>query len=110
MKRFTASELWEKEWFLNLNPRLKLFWIYLTMRCDCAGVWEPNFPLASFMIGDKVSEKDMKEFDDKILLLANGKWWLTKFIGFQYGELSESCPAHKPIFKSIHKNGLKSKK
>ena len=110
MKRFAASEVWDKAWFRRLPPRLKSFWFYLMLRCDCSGVWEPDFDLASFVIGEPVSQDDMQAFGDRVCQLQSGKWWLTGFIHFQYGELSTSCPAHKPVFRLIDKNGLTKNK
>jgi hypothetical protein len=85
---------------------MKAFWFYLLLKVDCSGVWEPDFELASFVIGDKVSESDMVLFDDRVVKLETGKWWLTGFIRFQYGELSSSCGPHKAVLKQISKNGL----
>ncbi|WP_050785585.1 hypothetical protein [Pedosphaera parvula] len=105
-KRFTATEKWEKEWFQQLTPRLKCFWLYLCDHCDAAGVWEPNFGLASYKIGDKVSPASMKEFGDRVHLLPSGKYWISGFIAFQYPKLSRECKPHIPIFRSIEANGL----
>jgi hypothetical protein len=106
VKRFIASETWDQSWFRKLTPQMKSFWFYLLLKVDCSGVWEPDFELASFVIGGKVVESDMSQFGDRVLKLASGKWWLTGFIRFQYGELSESCGPHKAVFKMIAKNGL----
>ncbi len=67
--------------------------------------------LADFQIGFKETGIDWKGFiaacDDRIEQLENGKLFVVKFIGFQYGEqLSENCKAHNPVFKSLHKNSL----
>jgi hypothetical protein len=105
-KRFVETELWKKEWFRKLPPRLKSFWFYLIMNCDCSGVWEPDFEQASFSIGEKVVKKDLESFGDRIEQIENGKWWLNTFISFQNGELSERCPAHKPIIKAVLKHKL----
>ena len=105
-KRFVASELWDKDWFRMLTPKQKVFWYYLIQKCDCAGVWEPNFALATFCIGETITEKDLAAFGDRVEKLPNGKWWLNSFISFQNGELRESCGAHIPIIKSVLKNKL----
>jgi len=106
MKRFVASELWEKPWYRKLPPHLKSFWMYLIHRCDHAGVWEADFEAASFHIGHEVTESDMTVFGDRVVKLPSGKWWLTTFMEFQYGSLSDASPAHKPVFISIEKNRL----
>lgn len=105
-KRFTDTQIWEKEWFMALSPKLKCLWRYLTERCDQAGVWEPNWQLATIYIGEKVSQLDLSAFGDHIEILSSGKVFIPDFINFQYGRLSESSPAHKPIFRAIEKNNL----
>jgi len=105
-KRFTDTGIWEKEWFMKLSPKHKCLFRYLTERCDAAGVWEPNWKLASIYIGEDVDFSDTVPFSDQLEKLPNGKIWLTGFITFQYGKLSDKSPAHIPVFKSIEKNSL----
>lgn len=108
-KRFTDTQIWEKEWFMALSPRLKCLWRYLTERCDQSGVWEPNWALASLYIGEVVATADLKNFGHHIEILQNGKIFIPDFINFQYGALSEKSPAHKPVFRAISKNNLSNR-
>lgn len=101
MKRFTATEKWSKTWFQELSTKHKLLWYFLYENCDCAGVWDTNYRMATFLIGEKITELDMKVFEGRIFKLPNGKFWLTGFLSFQYGDLSETCPAHKPVFRAL---------
>lgn len=105
-KRFSDTLIWEKEWFMKLTPKHKCLFRYLTERCDPAGVWEPNWTLATIYIGEKVDRSDLALLNDQIVILENGKIWLSGFIIFQYGKLSDKSPAHIPVFKSIEKNNL----
>ncbi len=104
MKRFTETEKWKDPWFRRLDGRLKLLWLWLCDQCDGAGIIDPDMELAAFQIGVAVSEVDLDGFGTRVKKISNGKWMLTKFIPFQYGELSESCPAHKPVFRSLENN------
>jgi hypothetical protein len=106
-KRFVDTAIWEKPWFRKLDPRLKLFWIFLSSRADCAGVWEPDFDLASFMIGSKVTAEDAVQFGDRVTIMDNGKWWLNSFCRFQYGPLNNSS-VHKSIIKRLQYHDLTS--
>ena len=106
MKRFTATEKWDKEWFRKLTTKLKCFWGYLCDHCDHAGVWEPDYGLASFKIGETITAEDLTAFQSKVQLLPNGKVLVVGFVEFQYGELSKDCRAHTPIFKAIKKHGI----
>lgn len=106
MKRFTATEKWDKVWFQELTVLEKIFWNFLCDNCDLAGVWEPNFRQASFQIGAKVSIETMAVFSGKIVLLKSGSYWIKTFIEFQYGKLSKDCRPHARIFALIEKHGL----
>lgn len=105
-KRFTETGIWEKEWFMKLSPKHKCLFRFLTEKCDHAGVWEPNWQLATIYIGEKCDMSDLMVLNDQVEKLSNGKIWLPGFINFQYGKLSEKSPAHIPVFKSLVKNNL----
>lgn len=102
-KRFTATEKWDKSWFRKLPPRLKCLWQFICDRCDQSGVIEIDWELAAFQIGEAVANEDLSQFEGRIHPLNGQKLWVPSFVEFQYGALSESCPAHKPVFRSIQK-------
>lgn len=103
-KRFTETEKWKDPWFRKLEPRLKLLWFWMCDQCDAAGVIDPDMELAAFQLGVTVKEPDFLKFEGRVERLENGKWFLKKFIPFQYGELSEDCRAHGPVFRSLEIN------
>jgi hypothetical protein len=105
-KRFCATERWDKPWFRRLEPRLKCLWEYIVSRCDCAGVWEPDFELASFYIGEEVDAPDLAMFGDRLMPIGDGKLWVTDFVAFQYGHLSADCKPHKPVLDRLERHGL----
>jgi hypothetical protein len=106
-KRFTDTEIWDKEWFMDLSPVQKCLVRYVYDKCDAAGIYSPNFKLASLYIGQPVTENDLLSICcDLFEKLPDGKIWIVKFIKFQYGELSENCKPHLPIIKILKENGL----
>lgn len=107
MKRFTETQKWEDPWFRRLPMEMKLLWQWLCDRCDNAGVIDPDIELASFQIGYQYPMDSLSKFDGRLVQIAGGKWFIPKFIEFQYGRLSEECKAHNPIFASLEKHGLK---
>jgi hypothetical protein len=107
MRRFTETQKWEDPWFRKLPPKLKLLWVWLLDRCDNAGVIEPDIDLASFQTGCQYSIDILSQFGDRVTLLPCGKFFIPKFISFQYGTLSRACKAHNPVFASLEKHGLK---
>lgn len=106
MKRFTETQKWEDPWFRRLNPELKLLWQWILDRCDNAGVIDPDMDLASFQIGYQYPLDTLCKFGDRAVEIGGGKWFIPKFIEFQYGKLSEDCKAHRPVFLSLQKHDL----
>lgn len=107
-KRYTATEKWDKAWFRKLSPRHKALWQYLCDRCDQAGMWEVDFDSASHFVNDvkPITEADLKVFGARLERYSTDKIWIVDFISFQYTELSDKSPAHKPIFKLLSKYNL----
>ena len=85
-KRF-MSNCFEKKWFRELPIRLKIVWFYLINKCNHAGIWECDIDLLSFQIGDEpyTLKEILEAFGDNIQELGDNKYYLTKFISFQYG-------------------------
>lgn len=106
MKRFTETQKWEDPWFRRLTPEMKLLWQWILDRCDNAGVIDPDMELASFQIGYGYPMDNLLEFGERVVKLPCGKWFIPKFIDFQYGKLSEDCKAHNPVFSSLAKHGI----
>lgn len=106
-KRFTDAEKWRQPWFRALSPDAKHAWSYLCDNCDVAGVWEADTALADFSIGKALDwPAAFAEFGARVTELPGGKWWIRKFVEFQYGILKESCPPHRGIIACIKKHGL----
>ena len=106
-KRFTSTDKWRKKWIRELKPKHKLFWFYLLDNCDHAGIWEVDIDLASFQIGVELDEQEvLQTFQRKIVPFKNGKWFIPKFVEYQYGELNEKVNAHKSVIKILKKYGL----
>lgn len=106
-KRFTDTELYDKEWYMNLSCRLKCVVRYLFDKCDNAGVWTPNYTLAKIYVGESFTEEEILRIDGGEQFEKFGeKILVTGFVEFQYGELSEKCNAHIPIIKKLKKYGL----
>jgi len=109
-KRFTDTTMYDKKWFRSLPLEAKCLWDWLLKKCDAAGIVDIDFGLASFQIGADVSEITLKLFGDRVVLLGDNKYFLPKFIDFQYGELSENCKPHLAVIKILNKNKIKWKK
>jgi len=85
-KRFTDSEKWKDDWFFDLPDTLKLFWIYILDNCDHAGIWKPTKGLVKSFIRAPIDFERVleEEFKGRVFLLESGKWFIPKFLKFQY--------------------------
>ncbi len=107
MKRFTETNKWRDPWFRRLTSTAKLLWEYLTDNCDAIGLVEIDMKLLSEDLGCKVTAAHLSEFGDRLQSVTQNKFFLPKFIGFQYGELSDKCPPHKTIIRLIEIHQLR---
>jgi len=108
MKRFTDTAKWHDSWFRALSPTHKLAILYLYDNCDQAGVFDPDFGLADFIIGEKVDWSGLLGVaGDRIETLKDGKWHLTRFVEFQQGELNPACRPHQSIIRLLETYGIK---
>ena len=106
-KRFTDNSKWKKLWIRRLEPKYKLFWFYLLDNCDHAGIYDADIESASFHNGiDYTAEEILKTFNRKIKVIKKDKWFIPKFVEYQYGELNENNRAHLSVIKILSKYGL----
>lgn len=103
-KRFTATEKWVDPWFCSLTPINKLFWIYLLDNCDHAGIWQVNWPLVKFHIWEEVIDHTL--FGNRIVVITSQKWFIPKFLEFQYGELNPENKVHSSVLRLLEREGV----
>ena len=105
-KRFTYTQKWQDEWFMELPAKYKLFYLYLLDNCDHAGIWKVNMKLATFHIGDDLNIDEIKNlFGNRILEFKDGYFFIVKFIQFQYGGLKNDAVG-KSVYKILETNNL----
>lgn len=106
--RFYDSLKFDDPWYRRLTPLQKCFWEYLLCKCNQAGIWKPDFDMASFCIGSTINETEMIPlFNERIKILNNGDWFITKFVLFQQKirdlkELNPDNNAHKSIINILN--------
>lgn len=103
-KRFTDTAKWDDPWFCALSNEDKLFWTYLCDKCDHAGIWKVNEALVRFYIGSDFVV-DPSRLGGRVVVLQNGKWFVRKFVEFQYGELNPANRVHASVLKTLEKEG-----
>ena len=106
-KRFLDTNIFRKKWIRKLDPDMKLFWIYLLTDCDHAGIWDVDIERASFQLNMNLEEeKILNTFGRKIITFKKDKWFIPKFVAYQYGELNENNRAHLSVIKILNKYKL----
>lgn len=107
-KRFTDTEKWKKGFIRSLPTKYKLLWLYILDDCNHAGLWDVDLEVAEIRIGAKINTKEaIKYYSKNIKIFDNGnKWFIPKFIEFQYGQLNENVNAHKSVIRLIEKYDL----
>lgn len=108
-KRFCDTEIWQKEWFLNLSAVERQLFLYIKDNCDCAGFFVPNYALLSFVMGQKITKEDFKNLK-QVVFIKEDVIFLEDFITFQYNvsieELNPKYSVHRGIIKRLNKYGL----
>jgi len=110
-KRFTETMKWNEDWYLDLSLADKLFWIYVCDNCDHAGIFKPNKRMFELLIGHEINVESFLDNvnlnKSRICVLGNGRWFLTGFIEFQYGnKLNPNNRVHKSILKILNENDI----
>ncbi len=119
-KIYSDSEIWNKEWYLKYSLKLRMLLKYIFDNAHTSGVFEPNFIMLSFYMGDTVTKDDIIELQriyqeyeckknpDASLIeeLQDGKFWVVGMAYFQCGALSQNTPAHKKIIETLLNYGL----
>ena len=106
-KRFTDTELWEEDWFIELHNDHKLFWFYLKDACNHAGIWRVNKKQFEFITGIKINLEKFLEIinsgKDRVQKINVEKWFIVEFVKFQNGSiLNENNNAHKGILNELN--------
>lgn len=113
-KRFVDTDLWQKSWFQEMSIKEKILIKYIFENCDCAGVWDINLRMASFIIGETITLTDFYNINNKKELFKfikdeqdnEKRIFVVDFITFQYGKLSYNCKPHLPVIKLLKKYGI----
>lgn len=110
-KRFTATEIWDEDWFIDLPKEYKLFWFYIKDKCDQAGFFKVNVISFCRATGTTIEAEtaiDLFNKGKKRLRKVNNELWLIEdFFQFQYGKkFNLNNKMHVGIGKIYEKFGV----
>jgi len=111
-KRFTSTEIWGEDWFLDMPIEYKLFWFYILSECDFAGLFKINIKQFCAINEVKIDIDKALEFFNRgkqRIRKVNGSMWLIEdFFNFQYGQnLNLNNRVHRGIEEVYLRNGVK---
>lgn len=105
-KRLTDTEKWNDDWYISLSNDYKIIWQWLLDNCNHAGICKRSMRLLNFSCSTNVSEDEMiKEMCERVLIVDN-KWFIPKFIKFQYTSLRSNRPVIISVIKELEKHNL----
>lgn len=101
--RYTDTNKWADNWFLNLSPTAKLLWNYFCDNCDIAGFIEVNTVRFSFDTGltPEEIEQAIPEISSKLIISkTRDVLYLINFLKHQKNyPLREKNKCHKGILR-----------
>jgi hypothetical protein len=100
-KRMTDSDKWADEWFCNLSNEMKLVWLYLLDNCDHAGIYKKNLKLLNYHLNTHLDDEDIIQLLNGRVYVVGDKWFIKKFINFQYGTDETIFNSKVPAVKSV---------
>jgi hypothetical protein len=107
-KRFTDTEKWNDDWYISLSNDYRIIWQWLLDNCNHAGICKRSIKLLNLMCYTTVSEVDMVEKMDGRVLVVDNKWFIPKFLKFQYSTLHSKKPAIVSAVAELEKHNLLS--
>jgi hypothetical protein len=111
-KRFTSTEIWSEDWFLEMPNEYKLFWYYMLSHCDHAGLFKVNVRSFSGLLEVKVSsDTALKYFNtgkERIRVVSDSIWLIEDFFVFQYGTtFNPNNKLHESIENLYNRQNIK---
>ena len=108
-KRFSDTEIWRKDWYLDLSIKQKLLLKFLFDNCDCAGIYEISYRTLKYCFNEEITRNDFEGLK-QIRFIDDNTIFIEDFIKFQYNcEISDLRPdyrVHKGIISKLNKYGI----
>jgi hypothetical protein len=106
-KRFTDTEKFIDPWFRRLSTKNKLLWEWLLCYCDHAGIITIDIEFVEMILGEKYDNDVLQNhFSDRVLRLSESKYFIPKFLRFQYGSLKPDSKVHASVIRRLKEEGI----
>jgi hypothetical protein len=107
-KRFTDTDKFVDPWFRRLSSKHKLLWDWLLCNCDHAGIITVDFEFIEMVLNEKFDDEILESahFSERIVKIGNFKYFIPKFLRFQYGKLSQTSKIHLSVIARLKEEGI----
>ena len=110
-KRFTSTDIWGEDWYLDMPNEYKLFWFYMLSACDHSGIFKVNTRSFGVVSGSIVCAKTALAYFNKekqrIREINQSVWYIEEFFVYQYGAtFNLNNSVHDSIEKIYNKYGI----
>lgn len=109
-KRFTDTDKFTDPWYRRLSTKNKLLWDWMLCSCDHAGFISIDLEFVELVLGEKYEDNVIETyFFERVLKLGDFKFFIPKFIKFQYGPLNPESRVHLSVIKKLEEHGINLK-
>lgn len=91
LKKRHAPDIWDQDWFIALETNHQMFYLYISDKCNDAGIWRPN--KTNFEHNRRI-RIDLYKFLDcvnadrqRIFVLPNNIWFIGDYICTYHGNI-----------------------
>lgn len=109
-KRLSDTDIWSKDWFLDLSIKQKLIVKFLFDNCDCAGFYEISWRNLKNCFGEEIKKEDFEGLK-QICFVNDNTIFIEDFINFQYltpdrPYLNPNSKVHLGVIRRLIKNNI----
>jgi hypothetical protein len=106
-KRFTDTDKFIDPWYRRLSTKNKLLWDWLLCNCDHAGIITVDFEFIEMVLAEKFEDDVLgKYFSERVFLIGPCKYFIPKFLKFQYGKLNPGSRIHASVIALLRDAGV----
>lgn len=106
-QRYFDTNKFKDQWYRKLPPKLKCLWEHILCECSHFGVVYLDIEVASILIGEEILLQEFADnFSGRLVHLDENKFFIPKFINFQYKSLNTKNKATKSVIENLLKNGI----
>lgn len=105
-KRQVENTIFQENWFMDLPIQYKILMLYFFITSDHAGLGNLNFKIINMLVGFEYDkDESLKVLSEHLAEYKDGKYQLTKYMGFHYTDDNKS-KVYLSALKKLRNEGL----